>query len=437
MQRVGCRPSGGQAVGRSAPCGPSDGRAVRWSQPRADRPSVPASLVPILVVAAVAIAVPAPLAAQATVERQIRENQERLQNIRQERGELERQLERLRGQMHSIQSELENLERQKSITTRLVNELDRQIGSLNAQLDSTTMDLILTEDALAEKRAVLRQRLVEIYKRGPLWTFQVLLAAESFGDLLSRYKYLYLVSRQDRTLVDEVEELRDRISDRRRQLVAIHAELGDRRSERGRELDRYVTLERGRQQALRQTRASERRTNTRLDSLARDEERLTSILAELEAARRRAVASGRAAPRAGTISVESLGTLDWPVDGDVIYRFGPGRGPDNTVIRRNGIGIRAPVGTPVRAVAGGTVEIAGLMGTYGPSILLDHGGGFYTLYLYLSRLDVQPGERVEAGQTIGRSGGAATETGPHLEFQIRGEGGIALDPLSWLKPRRE
>ncbi len=387
-----------------------------------------------LLVGAALVLAPAGLAAQQNVERQIRDNQERLRNIRDERASLERELERLRGQMHNIRSELDNLERQKTITTRLVNELDRQIGGLNAQLDSTTFDLILTEDALAEKRAVLRQRLVAIYKRGPLWTFQVLLAAESFGDLLSRYKYLYLVSRQDRTLVDEVEELRDRMAQRRGQLVAIHSELGARRDERGRELDRYVTLERGRQRALRQTRASERRANTRLDSLARDEERLADIVARLETERRRAVAGG--APRAGSITTASLGALEWPADGDLLYRFGPAQGPDNTVIRRNGIGIRLPVGTTVRAVAPGTVEIAGLMGTYGPSVLVDHGGGFYTLYLYLTRFDVRPGQVVGEGQAIGQSGGATSDVGPHLEFQIRGEGGIALDPLSWLKPKR-
>ncbi len=94
------------------------------------------------------------------------------------------------------------------------------------------------------------------------------------------------------------------------------------------------------------------------------------------------------------------------------------------------------MGSPVRAVASGTVELAGPMGTYGPTILIDHGGGFYTLYLYLSRFDVQGGEWVEQGQVIAGSGGAASDQGPHLEFQLRGEGGIALNPGSWLKPRR-
>ncbi len=66
-------------------------------------------------------------------------------------------------------------------------------------------------------------------------------------------------------------------------------------------------------------------------------------------------------------------------------------------------------------------------------MLVDHGGGFYTLYLYLARVDVAVGQTIPAGHVVGRSGGSSTEDGPHIEFQIRGQGGIALDPLTWLK----
>ena len=92
-----------------------------------------------------------------------------------------------------------------------MNEIERQIGGLASQLDRSSAELILAEDNLAERRAVLERRLVDIYKRGPLYTFQALFAAESFGDLLSRYKYLYLTSRQDRALVTDVEKLRNRV----------------------------------------------------------------------------------------------------------------------------------------------------------------------------------------------------------------------------------
>jgi septal ring factor EnvC (AmiA/AmiB activator) len=379
---------------------------------------------------------PAYAGAQENVERQIRANQERLEAIRRARRELEAELERIRGRAHSLANELANIERQKAATSRLINELDRQIGSLSASLDTATIDLALTEDALTEKRAVLERRLGDIYKRGPLWSFQVLLASESFADLLSRYKYLYLVSRQDRALVDQVSELRDRIASQRSQLLAIRRELAARREERSRELERYLALERQRERSLRLTRASEREASARLDSLSRDERRLNDAIAALERSRRAAAARTLPSPAGTGITHDDLGRLDWPVEGELIYRFGPYRLPNNTVVRQNGIGIRVPEGTPVRAVAAGIVRMAEPFGTYGPTVTLDHGGGFYTLYLYLSSIEVSLGQQVAKGQIIGRSGGGTSDHGPHLEFQIRGEGAIALDPLNWLKPQR-
>jgi septal ring factor EnvC (AmiA/AmiB activator) len=381
----------------------------------------------------------APLHAQDDINRRIRSNQERLDGIRQERADLEDQLARLRGRAYTITTELQNIERQKNVTNRMVNELDRQIGSMSTEHDSLTLDLILAQDALVEKRAVLEKRLVDIYKRGPLWSIQVLLAAESFGQLLSRYKYLYLVSRQDRALVSEVEELRDRIGQRRRQHLDVQRELERRREERGDELQRYSSLERRQQRSLAQTRESQQSTTSRLDALARDEARLSDILTNLERERRRLGAAGAGAG-AGSIDMADLGTLDWPVEGDILYRYGRAPGPDNTTISHLGIGIRAPVGTAVHAVADGTVDLATVLGTYGPSVLVNHGGGFYTLYLYLSRLDVPQGQRVTRGQAVGLSGGAGSDDGPHVEFQIRqgrdGNPPITLDPENWLRRRR-
>jgi septal ring factor EnvC (AmiA/AmiB activator) len=366
------------------------------------------------------------------VDRQIRTSTQRLEEIRRERNQLEEELTRLRGRARTLATELANIERQKGTTARLINELDRQIGSLGATLDTVTLDLALSQDAHAEKQAVLQRRVVDIYKRGPLWSFQALLAAESFGNLVSRYKYLYLISRQDQTLLRSVEELRDRIADQRRQLLSLRSALGNRRDERGRELERYARLERERQRSLALTRGSERDAAARLESLTRDERRLNELIASLERARR--TASAAAGP--ATITPERLGKLPWPVDGELVYRFGPYRLPNNTVVSRHGVGIRAPPGTPVRAVAGGVVRSTGNLGTYGPTVIVDHGGGFLTLYLYLSQVTVALNQRVAAGDAVGLSGGAASDEGPHVEFQIRGESGIALDPLNWLEPRR-
>ena len=165
-----------------------------------------------------------------------------MEEIRAERDRLERQRERLQGQVHDVNDELSNLERQRESTQRIVGEIERQIGGLASQLDRSSAELILAQDNLAERRAVLERRLIDIYKRGPLHTFQVLLAAESFGDLLSRYKYLYLTSEQDRALVDDVEKLRNRVVQQRNNILNVRGELDRRREEREAEFSRYTEL---------------------------------------------------------------------------------------------------------------------------------------------------------------------------------------------------
>ena len=374
------------------------------------------------------------LAQRPTFEQQMRDNQRRLEDIRRERSAVEQELEGLRTQAHSITDELTNLEHQKDATNRIVNELDRQIAALSRQIDETTVNLLLAQDALAEKRAVLERRLVDIYKRGPLYGYQVLLAAESFGDLLSRYKYLFLVSRQDRLLTNDMNKLKNRIARERQVLVDTRDALGRRKTERTQELDRFVTLARERESRLQATRRSLHEAQQRLSATEREERRISDLIASLERARREAEARG-AAPGTAAITTSSLGQLDWPVDGRLLYQFGPAAGPGNTRITWHGIGIGAAAGTPVHAVAAGTVALVGNMGTYLTSVIIDHGGGYYTFYAYLDDAAVTKGERVLRGQLIGHVGGAASDQGAHLHFELRGQGGIALDPLNWLKRR--
>jgi septal ring factor EnvC (AmiA/AmiB activator) len=369
------------------------------------------------------------------LDQQLSEDQRRLEDIRRERSDVEQQLEQLRSQAHSLADELSNIERQKLTTNRIVNEIDRQIGGLSTEISRITVDLVLAQDALEEKRAVLERRLVDIYKRGALYTYQALLAAENFGDLLSRYKYLYLVSRQDRLLANDMFKLRDRIARERQTLLDARDALARRKAERTEELQRYLRIERERQTRLRETRRSSHAAERRLSELERNEHALNDRIAALERARREAEARG-AALGAAAITTADLGRLDWPVVGRTLYQFGTATGPNNTRIPWHGIGIAAPAGTPVRAVASGLVSLAGPLGTYLTSVLLDHGGGYYTFYGYLADAVVFRGARVLKGQVIGHVGGQSSNEGPHLHFEIRGQGGIALDPANWLKSQR-
>jgi septal ring factor EnvC (AmiA/AmiB activator) len=377
---------------------------------------------------------PPPVAAQQDLE----ESRRRLQEIRRERDRLQEQQQRLQGQVHDVNDELSNLERQRESTQKIVDEIERQIGGLSSQLDRTSAELILAEDNLAERRAVLERRLVDIYKRGPLYTFQALLAAESFGDLLSRYKYLYLTSRQDQALVGDVEKLRNRVVDQRDDLLDVRKQLDRTREEREAEYTKYTELAQARARRLSQLRRSARSTERRLDSLQRDEAKLNNVLAALERARRDEASRGLrgATPVPGSITTADLGRLDWPVDGAIVYRFGRDTLPSGGIIRWNGVGIAAGMGTPVKSVEAGKVRLVGQFGTYGLTVVLEHGNGYYSVYSHLQSASVELAATITRGQEIGRVGGENSDYGPHLHFEIRGENQVALDPTEWLRKKR-
>jgi len=140
-----------------------------------------------------------------------------------------------------------------------------------------------------------------------------------------------------------------------------------------------------------------------------------------------------------SMSIADAGSLEWPLDGDLIYRFGQEQRPDGLVLNWNGVGIAGLPGSPVRAARNGLIVLAGPFEGYGPSVVLSHGDGFYSLYLYLEEIRVAEGRSIDMGHVIGTVGGTDTAQGPHIEFQVRApiDGGVpeAQDPLEWLKPR--
>jgi murein hydrolase activator len=117
-----------------------------------------------------------------------------------------------------------------------------------------------------------------------------------------------------------------------------------------------------------------------------------------------------------------------------VYTFGREVQPNNTSIKWNGVGIRASVGTAVRSVAQGKVVSVRQLGTYGLTVIVEHGGGDYTIYGSLSMAAVKVGQTVAKGEKLGEVGISDPELPPHLHFEVR-QGGPAVDPATWLRRR--
>ncbi|GAB4225688.1 MAG: amidase activator ActS [Acidobacteriota bacterium] len=121
------------------------------------------------------------------------------------------------------------------------------------------------------------------------------------------------------------------------------------------------------------------------------------------------------------------GAWIWPADGPVTSAFGARRSGH----RHTGIDIDARPGDPVLAARAGRVVFAGRRSGYGRLVILDHGGGVASWYAHLDEIHVEPGDRVRAGQRLGRAGRSGNARGVHLHFEIRRRG-RPIDPLTLL-----
>lgn len=390
----------------------------------------------LLCIAGTSVAAQQPPSPPQNTTEKLKSQKDELDRIRGERADLQRKMRELQSTVHDLSAERTNLERQADATARVLRTLDQQLGSLADEEHAATAELVRAQDELAVKRSVLRHRVREIYKRGALYSVEAMMSAQSFGELVARYKYLHLVAQRDRSLVQRVEALGEQIGKQRQTLVTLRNDVESSRQEKADEEKRLRTLEGQRGKSLAQAQRSQKQTEVRLAQITRDEQRIASLIASLETERKKSEGRpGNTFASTSTLRTADLGKFDWPVDGTILYRFGKFVNPNNTTVRWNGIGIAAAAGTPVKAISAGSVIAAEAFGTYGLTVIVNNGGGDYSMYGSLGKIAVSKGDKVAKGQTIGTVGKSDPELDAHLHLEIR-PNGRAVDPLEWLRSRR-
>jgi len=111
--------------------------------------------------------------------------------------------------------------------------------------------------------------------------------------------------------------------------------------------------------------------------------------------------------------------LGYPVYGRITSHIGWRKNPFGGGYEfHSGIDITAPYGSKVVATADGVVVLAGWYGDYGKTVIIRHPSGYLTLYAHLSQIDVKEGQKVKAGDVVGRVGSTGRSTGPHLHYEV-------------------
>ncbi|NOK02044.1 peptidoglycan DD-metalloendopeptidase family protein [Myxococcus xanthus] len=322
----------------------------------------------------------------------------------------------------SVLEGVELMQEMAAFSRRRVRSLEGDLAVFRRRVLLAEREQAVLAEALKLQLRRLSPRLRTLYRLMRRRPLEVLLSAEDFAALVWRARALEASMSGDLELLRTVQRVARLQRQATRELERLHASLAARMAF----LQEQERLARMQQEGLEEvvgTLAGEaelaRRAVRELEQADAELTRMVQDLKELPAT------SGFGALR---------GRLPRPVSGIVEVGFGKVVNPRfNTVTVQKGLDIRAAAGTPVRAVAEGTVAYAGALRGYGNLLILDHGDGYHTLMAHLSSITPELGGMVLPGDVVGEVGDTGSLKGAYLYFEVR-KGGQAVDPALWLAP---
>ena len=371
----------------------------------------------------VAFIVLAPAARGEASSGTIDDTQDKLEGIQKRMGTAQEKIRKSEKRERSILGDLEAFDREITRIRTRVRQLNGQEHDLKEKISASENYLRKIRRKREKMEAWLSLRSAALYKAGHLSYLKVILNSAGIEDLQRRSYYLRILAQSDSELFNLSTELYRRERTQVETLKSAKTRLVSTRRDQEENLSSLARKKRDKDLLLAAARDKKEKNATLLKELDSSASHLRKLLEALQLQAK----TGESAFRT------LLGSLKRPVSGKVIKSFGRNRtGRFNTYTLSNGVTIQSAEGTPIRAVYGGNVIFADWFSGYGRIIIVDHGGGYYTLYGHLSELKVAVGDNIEADKVIGFVGDSGSLEGAALYFEIRHHG-KPVDPSPWFK----
>ena len=321
----------------------------------------------------------------------------------------------------AVLAPLERLTERILLSEQEMEDAAREVAQLDHQIKEADRRLAALDGRSSERKELLRRRLRQMYKASRGGFVRLALNARDGEDLFAILSTSALVMRRDIKELQLYQQeqahhrtLRDGLRVKRRRKETAREEL-----EKARETHRRIRAELNRRLTdIQQDRVRQLWLTRSLTSQQRE------LLRRVQSLHRRQAAAG------GFMTLK--GHLPRPVRGPVVVRFGHQKdGASQVELRHQGLTFRPAQGAPVRAVAQGTVAMAGPFSGYGRLVIVEHAGGFFSIYGFLGQVQVRQGELVEAGQRLGSAGLDPVTGSRATYFELR-HNRHALDPSEWI-----
>jgi septal ring factor EnvC (AmiA/AmiB activator) len=367
------------------------------------------------------------LPSHAPGQSEIKKREAELQNIREQIRSLEGKITRQQKDERAALDLLDTYDRKATLVRRLITRLKIEEQDLQYQIDTTRRTIATLEGQYQFLKDQYADYVVSVYRSGRVHDLELLLSSSSLNQLYIRNEYLKAFSAQRKKDAEDLVTKKSEIEDTQAELQQQLTEQRRLIAEKGAEEDRLASLAADRRRILAKIRSNKKTLQRSIDRQMKAAKDLEGIIADLveadrirkerEAEAQRMSRLPQPPPEKGEFASKK-GKLRWPVsEGRIVAHFGNQRHPTlKTITQTTGIDIAVKTGSPVSAVAAGEISKIWWLPGYGNIVIINHYGGYRTIYTHLAEIKITEGQKVKEGDVIAESGEALN--GPRLHFEI-------------------
>lgn len=393
------------------------------------------------------------------------EIEENISSLENDSKKADTQINKLKGNIEKEKEKQKILDEKQAIAAKQVVLYENKVMIVQENIDQNEKEIKTMKKEIAKNEKLFLKRVRAMYMSSQSSVLSAILGAEDLSDFLTRTEVLKRVSKHDTELIETLTTQKDELLVLKQELVDKKADLDSTKKKyenKSSELQKLSNFSAEAQKALKseekaymlekerlakEIKKSDAEIDNILDQIRKkqiEEARIAREKAEKERLEQEKLNaangnnSGNSNINNGTSSITGgteapQGAFAWPLPGYASISSGYGY---RTLWGRTefhyGIDIPAPSGTAIVAANDGVVVLSRYSSGYGNYIVVDHGGGYMTLYAHASALWVSEGQTVSRGQSIAGVGTTGPSTGNHLHFEVRVEG-AKQNPLGYVR----
>ena len=359
-------------------------------------------------------------------------------------------INKMKKEIEELSSKLRKANINETTTSKRITNLDEEIALVNKLIQSlkkeetsnrnkvnVLKDRIKTkEDELELLRTRYEQRIINTYQKGRVSDLEKVLSSTSWRQAVYRTQYLKIISSIEQKMTKDIENILLAINKDKLKLESLLRQSISLKRDKQKQMTSLRKMRIKREKELNRIRQDKSALANYMQEKSAGVKQLESIIKKVLEDKARSEREERIRQQQQALKTKEFnllkGQLPWPTEGRVISKFGKQWNSRlKTTTDNPGIDIKGQPGSPIRSTMSGVVTTITYIRGYGTTVIIDHGGGFYTVYSHVTNIQTQVDSEVRSGDVIAYMGDSGSVNGSKLHFEVWGKG-QKLDPEKWL-----